>query len=195
MISNTQRNGKLNAFVGLNNLSNTCYMNSIFQQLFMIPNFRSMVLNVKNHKNNDVLYQSKLMISALLKLDKQSFTPQRFFDSLTDSNGAKFNPLEQRDADEFLQRYLDLLEQGMSGTEEGRHTKNLFEGKFWNQLIWVDCPHRSERDESFVTLSLQVKNKRNIDESLSNLVEIEMLQGENAYNCTQWEKKVTCIKR
>lgn len=101
----------------------------------MIPIFRSMVLNVKNHKNNEVLYQSKLMISALLKLDKQSFTPQRFFDSLTHSNGAKFNPMEQRDADEFLQRYLDLLEQGMSGTDEGRHIKNLFEGKFCNQLI------------------------------------------------------------
>jgi len=189
------RKVKSTAFVGLDNLTNTCYMNSILQQLFMIPCFRTMVLKVDNPKANDVLYQSKFLMSVLLKLDKQSFTPRNFFESLTDVNGVKFNPMEQRDADEFFARYLDLLEEGMHGTDEAKQIKNLFEGQFSNQLICIDCPHRSDRDESFVTLSLQVKNKRNITESLFNMVESEILQGDNAYNCTECDRKVNCIKR
>jgi ubiquitin carboxyl-terminal hydrolase 9/24 len=129
--------------------------------------------------------------SALLKLDKQSFTPQNFFNSLTDINGVKFNPIEQKDADEFFARYLDLLEEGLKGSKESKIIKTLFEGSISNQLICIDCPHRSDRDESYVTLNLQVKNKRNIKESLENLVENEILQGDNAYNCSQCDRKVT----
>lgn len=170
-------------------------MNSIMQQLFMIPCFRALILKWDNPDRNDVLYESKLVWSALLKLDKQSFTPQNFFNSLTDINGAKFNPLEQRDADEFFARYLDLLEEGLKGSKESKIIKTLFQGTFANQLICIDCPHRSDRDESYVTLNLQVKNKRNIKESLKNLVENEILQGENSYNCSQCDRKVTCVKR
>jgi len=183
------------SFVGLNNLSNTCYMNSIMQQLFMIPTFRALILKADNPNNNDILHESKFMISALLKLDKQSYTPKNFFNCLTDVSGAKFDPMEQRDADEFFARYLDLLEKGLKGSKESKIIKTLFEGKFSNQLICIDCPHRTERDESFVTLNLQVKNKKEIKESLHNLIENEILQGDNAYSCTDCNKKVSCIKR
>lgn len=125
-------------FVGLNNLSNTCYMNSIMQQLFMISSFRALVMKADNPQDNIVINQSKLLIAALLKLDRQSFTPTNFFDSLTDVNGAKYNPMEQRDADEFLARYLDLLEEGLKGSKESKLIKSLFQGKFCNQLICVD---------------------------------------------------------
>lgn len=151
----------------------------------MLPLFRALVLKADNPNRNEVLYQSKLLLSALLKLDRQSFTPKNFFSSLTDIDGTKFNPSEQRDADEFFARYLDLLDEGLKGTKESKIIKTLFEGKFCNQLICIDCPHRSDRDESFVTLTLQVKNRRNISDSLSNFVESEILQGENAYYCAQ----------
>lgn len=182
-------------FVGLNNLRNTWYMNSIFQQLFMIPCFRASVMKADNPNKNTVIYQSKLMIAALLKLDKPSFTPRDFFSSLTDESGHPFNPSEQRDADEFFVRYWNLLEEGLKGTKESKLIKTLFEGKYANQLICIDCPHRSERDEAFVTLSLQVKNKKTIKESLAAFVESEILQGDNAYSCEQCSTKVTCMKR
>ena len=163
-------------------------MNSIMQQLFMIPCFRALILKAENPEKNEVLHQSKFMISVLLKIDRQSYTPNNFFNSLTDITGAKFNPCEQRDADEFFARYLDLLEEGLKGSKEKKIVKTLFEGKFSNQLICIDCPHRSDREEAFVTLNIQVKNKRNIDESLSAMIKPEMLQGDNAYNCSQCNK-------
>ena len=110
-------------------------MNSIVQQLFMIPCFRASIMKADNPSKNEVLYQSKLMLAALLKLDKQSFSPRNFFNSLTDINGLPFNPAEQRDADEFFVRYLDLLEEGLKGSKESKIIKTLFEGKITNQLI------------------------------------------------------------
>ena len=53
-------------FIGLKNMSSTCYMNSILQQFFMIPLLRETILNIgndnkifdKNYLNqNTVLYQ------------------------------------------------------------------------------------------------------------------------------------------
>ena len=35
-------------FVGLRNMSSTCYMNSIIQQFFMIPILRETILNISN---------------------------------------------------------------------------------------------------------------------------------------------------
>ena len=153
-------------------------------------------MKADNPQGNNVLQQSKLLIASLIKLDRQAFSPKNFFGCLTDVSGEKFNPMEQRDADEFFVRYLDLLEEGLKGSKESRLVKSLFVGKFCNQLICIDWPHRSDKDEPFVTLSLQVKNKKNIQDSLNTLIDSEILQGENAYNWTFWEnKKVNCVKR
>lgn len=46
-----------------------------------------------------------------------------------------------------------------------------------------------------MTISLQVKNKHSIKESLEAFVEGEMLEGDNAYYCEKCEKKVNTLKR
>lgn len=46
-----------------------------------------------------------------------------------------------------------------------------------------------------MTVSLQVKNKHSIKESLEAFVEGEMLEGDNAYYCEKCEKKVNTLKR
>ena len=60
---NSMKNEKSSTgFTGLKNIGNICYMNSIMQQLFMIPSFRKAILEVedKNAKNEppneNVLY-------------------------------------------------------------------------------------------------------------------------------------------
>ena len=46
-----------------------------------------------------------------------------------------------------------------------------------------------------MAISLQVKNKHSIKESLEAFVEGEMLEGDNAYFCEKCEKKVNTMKR
>ena len=44
-------------------------------------------------------------------------------------------------------------------------------------------------------MSLSVKNKNSIKDSLESFVEGEMLEGDNAYYCEKCEKKVNTLKR
>ena len=60
---------------------------------------------------------------------------------------------------------------------------NTFQGVFANEFIGKECPHSKENEEPFMAISLQVKNKSSIKESLEYFVEGEMLEGDNAYFC------------
>lgn len=64
-----------------------------------------------------------------------------------------------------------------------------------SQLICKGCPHRSEKDEQFYTISLDIKNKRDILEALQLYVRGDMLEGDNAYFCEICKKHVDTLKR
>src|SRR6185437_1794533 len=55
--------------------------------------------------------------------------------------------------------------------------------------------HHSFREEPFFVLSVNVKHKRSIIESLETYVDGERLEGENAYLCNACAKKVDTHKR
>jgi ubiquitin carboxyl-terminal hydrolase 9/24 len=90
---------------------------------------------------------------------------------------------------------MDRVENLTKGKREEKVIKNLFQGVFANEFICKDCPHYSEREEPFLAISLQVKNKHSIKESLDSFVEGEMLEGDNAYYCEKCEKKINTLKR
>lgn len=90
---------------------------------------------------------------------------------------------------------MDKVENLTKGKKEEKVIKNLFQGIFANEFICKGCPHYSEREEPFLAINLQVKNKHSIKESLDSFVEGEMLEGDNAYYCEKCEKKVNTLKR
>lgn len=70
-----------------------------------------------------------------------------------------------------------------------------FGGVIANEIICRGCPHSSEKEEPFLSLSLEVKNKRYLYQSLEALVKGEPLDGDNAYQCDICKKKVSATKR
>lgn len=67
-------------------------------------------------------------------------------------------------------------------------------------MICKGCPHKYERAEPFLSLSISVKNQKSIEQSLNAFIQGEMLEGDNAYFCEKCDKKVdtlkrTCVKR
>lgn len=135
------------------------------------------------------------MFLSLKESEKQFYNPRYFCHAFKDWDGNPTNVYEQRDVDEFFNMFMDRLETLTQGTASDNFIKNSFGGYLSNEFICKDCPHYSEREEPFLAVSLQVKNKKTLEESLRSFVEGEVLEGQNAYSCEQCNKKVTAIKR
>lgn len=176
-------------------------MNSIIQQLFMIPAFRKAIIEVEDRNldnqpsEENVLHQVKCIFGGLMEVEKQYYNPKKFCKAFKDIDGSCIDPMVQKDVDEFFNMFMDRIECLIKGTKEEKIMNNLFQGVFANELICKDCPHYSEREEPFLAISLQVKNKNTVQESLKFYIEGEMLEGDNAYYCEKCEKKVNTLKR
>lgn len=196
-----QQERSLSGFVGLKNLGCICYMNSIFQQLYMIPTFRKAIIEVEDRKadeqpdDQNVLLQVKCIFGGLMEIEKQYFNPKRFCKAFKDIDGSAIDVFVQKDVDEFFDMFIDRIETLIKGTTQEKTMNNLFKGVCANELICKDCPHYSVREEPFRAISLQVKNKHTVQESLKYYVKGEMLEGDNAYYCEKCEKKVTTLMR
>jgi len=130
-----------------------------------------------------------------MEVEKQYFNPKKFCKAFKDIDGSPIDPMVQKDVDEFFKMFMDRIEGLIKGTKEEKIMNNLFQGVFANEFICKDCPHYSEREEPFLAISLQVKNKSHVQDSLKFFVEGEMLEGDNAYYCEKCEKKVNTLKR
>lgn len=175
-------------------------MNSLLQQLFMIPTFRESILNAPIDKNEGLLddnslYQLQHIFSGLKASDKQYINTKSFAKSFKDYDGNPVNPNEQMDVDEFFGSFMDKLENQTKGTAYEYTIKNHFGGFQTNEFIGTDCVHRGERVEPFISIQVEVKNKKSLTEGLESYVAGEILEGENAYQCDHCESKVRAIKR
>lgn len=144
---------------------------------------------------DNVLLQSKILFANLMKSEKPVHNPEHFFNSIKDYDGSIMPKNEQRDVDEFLNIYMDKIEQATKGTDTEEIFKQICGGTFAQELIGKDCPHRKSRDEPFMTLPIEVKDKQSIKEGLELFIQGEMLEGENAFYCERCDQKVDTLKR
>ena len=188
-------------YVGIKNLGCICYMNSLLQQLFMIPSFRNTILSIDDPQKGEVeeqdnlLYQLQYIFACLANSEKQYVDPKDFCNAFKDWDGQPTNVLVQMDVDEFFNMFMDKLEGLISSSPHKKVIQDTFGGKFANELIFKDCPHYTERPEPYLAISLQVLNKKSVHESLEAFVQGELMEGDNAVNCEKCEKKVSTLKR
>ena len=191
---------------GLKNIGCICYLNSILQQMYMIPSFRYAIMSVDDKKNknlqtsfffnnifdDNLLHQLQKMYTYLTYSEKRAYNPKDFCASFKDFDGAPINPLLQQDSQEFFNNFCDKIENNLKGTKYKYIIENIFTGKTCSSVTCEKCNTISNRFEDFYNLTLEVKNISNLYESLNKLVESEKIE---QFKCDVCNKKVTISKR
>lgn len=174
-------------------------MNSLLQQFFNISFVREGLLASPDNSNilleESYLYQIKSIFASLKASDKKFHNPKDFTSIFKNYDNQVMNVAEQMDVDEFYNLLIDRLEPYLKCTKYENLFKYTFSGTISNEVICKGCPHYSETKEVFQSIIIQVKNKKNIEESLDAFIQCEMMEGENSYNCEKCEKKVSALKR
>ena len=215
-----------------------CYMNSLLQQLYMMPSFRygvwlssldspvakeereaeklkqsqadeqpeptRPVAAVNGQKaaesgDDDLLYQLQVMFAYLSQSSKQYYDTVPFCFAYKDERGQPINVRIQQDAQEFFNVLLDRLEKRLmaiqhppSLTPLSHLIQSSFGGTLVNQLLCHACHSVRSSPEPFYSLSLQVKNKSTLSDSLDAYVLGEELSD---FNCGDCKQRVNITKR
>ncbi|XP_067145716.1 ubiquitin carboxyl-terminal hydrolase 35 [Apteryx mantelli] len=158
--------------IGLINLGNTCYMNSIIQSLFMASDFRHSVLNLTEGNSQPLMTKLQWLFAFLEHSQRPAISPESF---LSASWPPWFTPGAQQDCSEYLKYLLDRLheeektgkriyqklkESSLMSQAIEQHYLNktliekMFGGKMMTKIRCLKCLNVSSREEAFTDLSL-----------------------------------------
>jgi len=191
--------------VGLKNFGCTCYMNSLMQQFFMMPQMRNGILDAKIQVQDfeeavdpeNLLYQTQLVFANLLESEKQFYSPIGFCKAFKGYDGEPMDVHVQQDVDEFFNLLCDKLEDLLRPTKYSKLLRSHLGGTLVHEILSCESelPYRGEREEQFMRLSLEIKNKKNLQEALDLYIKEDVLDGDNKYFCEQYNQKITAKKR
>uniref|UniRef100_A0A7S3LR14 ubiquitinyl hydrolase 1 n=1 Tax=Aplanochytrium stocchinoi TaxID=215587 RepID=A0A7S3LR14_9STRA len=195
---------------GLNNLGNTCYINSILQCLI---HTRGLVKRLKLHKTNlgytkehnengdCMLCTMYNLVQCSCKLSGKNFAPRGIHSKLS-VIAKQFLPGRQEDAHEFLRLLLDSLDV-TAGKQDGdsEQVRNIidytFGGKMQTLVTCSECGKESGATDPIQDLSLEIDDYHieNVEDAFGHFTASETLNGDNKYYCEVCKKKVEATKQ
>lgn len=132
-------------FTGLKNLSATCYINSLLQQLLYIGIFSDQIIGVDADKVDDkenIVLEIQNIFGYLRYTESPSITTLPLCKQFI-IDGQPIDPRNQTDVDEFFHSLIDKLERNLSNIGKKEIISNLFGGEIANLIVGNDCEHTS----------------------------------------------------
>ncbi|KAI0011823.1 hypothetical protein F4779DRAFT_571426 [Xylariaceae sp. FL0662B] len=184
-------------YSGLRNLSNTCYLNSLFTQLFMNVGFRSFMLGigVKNPETHQLLQETQILFAFLQDSRRRFVEPQACVSQIMTYDEAPIDIHNQMDVDEFYNLLFDRWEAQLPSEIEKKALRSIYGGELVQQVKSNECEHISERIEPFSAIQCDIKGKASLEESLQAYVDGEIMEGDNKYKCSDCDRHVDAVKR
>ncbi|KAG9253927.1 uncharacterized protein F5Z01DRAFT_136950 [Emericellopsis atlantica] len=185
-------------YVGLRNLANTCYLNSLVTQLFMNPEFRAFMLKAKQKSNTDsqhLLPETKKVFGHMQETYHRYVDPSAFVYSIKTYDNTHIDVGQQMDVDEFYNLIFDRWEGQMVDATERKKLRSFYGGQLVQQIKSQECEHISEVFEPFQAIQVDVQGKTCLQESLQAYIDGEVLEGDNQYKCSTCDRHVDAVKR
>lgn len=132
--------------VGLKNIGNTCYFNSLLQTYFTIPQFRNNVFkypldSINSTKENtttlDFIKELQLLFANLSNSSQKYVDPSNLLNKLVDKDGKKIVIGDQQDVGDYSDLFLGLYSKALELIPEDKKDKdfnnNLVKELFFGQ--------------------------------------------------------------